>query len=150
MAEAVEMNDYEIADVTIDQVRPLLTASALPTDDLDPAKVELLGMRDQRLGSVIACVGLERYGKEALIRSLVVDSDHRGSGYGARLVDAVLHRAKAGASTLVFGVTTDADAYLSRFGFEPIEREVLTGAITTSTQLRGACPDTAIVMRKEL
>jgi len=101
-------------------------------------------------GRQVAAAGLERHGEVALLRSVVVDPAFRGAGLGASLTDRILARAREQHLTSVYLLTTTAADYFPRLGFQRIERARLPEAINASEELQGACPDTAVVMVREL
>jgi arsenate reductase (thioredoxin) len=138
----------DVTSASIAEVRSLLEGCGLPTDDLNPKRVEFLAVR--RSGAIAGCVGIELYGSQALIRSLAVGGVHRGRGIGGALLQAALARAIAAGATEVFGVTIGAADYLVRFGFEPIDRAGLVSGVAQSSQLQGACPTDAVVLRRSL
>jgi len=63
----------------------LLEAASLPTEDLERTMANFLLARDGS-GKVIGAIGVERYGRTALLRSLVVSPSYRNRGLGTRLV----------------------------------------------------------------
>lgn len=68
-----------------DEAFALLQDAGLPTPDLTPAHMEhffILGFD----GAAIGLVGLELYGRDALLRSLVVASQRRKCGLGSILL----------------------------------------------------------------
>jgi N-acetylglutamate synthase-like GNAT family acetyltransferase len=101
-------------------------------------------------GALIGCVGVERHGSQALLRSLAVEEGQRGVGVGSTLVEAALERASDGGMREAFCVTMDTADYLSRLGFETIERNEIAGPVTDAMQLRGVCPETASVLWRVL
>jgi amino-acid N-acetyltransferase len=124
----------------------LLQASELPTAGLQPSLPDFLVAEDR--GRVVGAVGLELYGESALLRSAVVDAGSRGTGVGSGLVDGVLERARARGVREIYLLTTTAERYFPRFGFVPITRSQVALPVRASEEFRGACPDTAVVMRR--
>ncbi len=98
----------------------------------------------------MGCIGLEAYGDVALLRSLAATSAVRGSGVGRRLVEGLIVGARSDGVSILYLLTTTADEYFPRFGFERITRGEIDERLQASEELRGACPDTAICMRLEL
>ena len=97
-------------------------------------------------GRAVGVAGLELYGGAALLRSVAVDAAWRGTGLGRTLVEAAL-----GAARDVRGVyllTTTAENYFPKLGFERIRREEVPSSLQASVEFREACPATAVVMRK--
>lgn len=131
-----------------DAVKDLLVRCALPPDG---AKVHLAGFLLVHDGaSLVACSGLEYYEDVALLRSVAVDSDHRGRGLGKSLVAELLaSAAKRGIGTVIL-LTTTAVEFFQRMGFSIVPRSSLPQAVMASAEFRGACPDTATVMKMTL
>ena len=51
---------------------------------------------------------------------------------------------------LVFLLTTTAERFFPKFGFEQIARDDVPPSVQASVEFRSACPASAIVMRKRL
>jgi amino-acid N-acetyltransferase len=122
-------------------VRRLLTAAKLPLEGLDDHK-ERLWVWDQR-GAVIGAIAYEAYGDKGLLRSLIVDPEHRGTGLGAMLLHSGLAEMRKAGLRDAYGLTTTIPDWLARLGWTEVEKESLPAALHKSMELRGACPDTA-------
>lgn len=118
----------------------LLEEADLPVAGVDHAESFLVARKQERL---VGCIGLEVYGDVGLLRSLVVLPDARG---GKLLVERLLETACERGISAMYLLTTTADEYFPRFGFEPIPREVADPRLQASEEFRGACPDSAICM----
>ena len=129
-------------------VEELLAASKLPLD----------GVRDHFADFIVAeqndgiegAIGLEKYDSVALLRSAVVAPQFRGSGIGARLVEEILKRAEADGIDELYLLTTTAEKYFPRFGFTVTARAAVPERLKSSAEFQGACPDTAVVMKRRL
>jgi amino-acid N-acetyltransferase len=129
-------------------VEHLLAASKLPLD----------GVRDHFQYFIVAedgdaiegAVGLEKYDSVALLRSAVVAPESRGSGIGRQLVEEALKRAEADGIDELYLLTTTAEKYFPRFGFTPTTRAAVPEKLKSSAEFQGACPDTAVVMKRRL
>jgi amino-acid N-acetyltransferase len=129
--------------------RGLLAAANLPTSDLT----------DEQLAKFFYCgpatapsalIGLEIYGAEALLRSLVVDPTVRSKGLGSALVErAEAHAATHGVGTLYL-LTTTAEDFFARRGYHRIDRTVAPAAIRTTREFAGLCPASSAFMFKRL
>lgn len=95
-------------------------------------------------GTVVGVVGLERYPRCALLRSLVVLPSWRGTGVGRRLVEAQLERLARG--TPVYLLTTSAARYFASLGFRTVPRSEAPDEIRRSVEFRSACPACAPLM----
>ena len=129
-------------------VRALLRNAQLPIDGVPD---DLAHFLVAQLGEmVVGAIGLEPYGDSALLRSAVVAPAVRGTGIGDQLVKALIDNARSAGARHLILLTTTAEGWFPRFGFERIERGEVPAAVHASAAFRGACPDSAIVMRVEL
>ena len=126
----------------------LLEAAALPLAGVPPLLENFYVA--ERAGRVVGAIGLERYGGSGLLRSAVVDSSARGFRIGEALVERLLHHAREGRLRAVYLLTTTAEGYFPRFGFERITREDVPDQVKASVEFREACPASAVVMHKIL
>jgi len=97
-------------------------------------------------GRIVASVGLELHDDVALVRSLALASDSRGTGLGAALLRRALSEAH-GREGGVYALTTTAERYLSRFGFERVPRSSVPPQLLESRELKDACPTSATVLK---
>jgi amino-acid N-acetyltransferase len=143
-------------DLVIDVATPadapvilaLLERSGLPTTGWLPHLDETLVARRGHL--VVGSAALELYADGALLRSVAVASDERGRGIGLRLARAALARAAARGVRAVFLLTTTAENFFPKVGFEPCARADVPSSVRESVEFTSACPATATVMRKRL
>jgi amino-acid N-acetyltransferase len=124
----------------------LLEAAELPTAGLEPSLPDFLVAEER--GRVVGVAGLEVYGDCALLRSAVVDAGRRGAGLGVGLIESLLRRATMRGVREIYLLTTTAEHFFPRFGFVRIPRADVAPAVRASEEFRGACPDSAIAMRK--
>jgi len=135
-------------DMDLSAVEKLLMASDLP----------LAGVRDnfssfivaEEAGEIAGAIGLEEYGSAALLRSAVVSPEHRGSGIGGKLVEQLLEQAEEAGIEELYLLTTTAEKYFPRFGFTPTTRSAVPDSVKASAEFQGACPDTAVVMKRRV
>jgi len=145
------MPEIEITDATPgdgDAIAALLQHAQLPTDDLAAHLATAFVAR--RGNQIVGSAALEVYSDGALLRSVAVDPTCRNTGLGHRLTTHALARAAEQALPAVYLLTTTADAYFPRFGFERIDRTEVPASVQASVEFRGACPASAIAMRKWL
>ena len=101
-------------------------------------------------GTIVGAAALEPYRDGGLLRSVVVAPAHQGTGLGRRLTSAALDLAASLGIRDVFLLTTTAESYFPRFGFERIARADVPAAVRSSVEFTSACPESAAVMRKRL
>ena len=129
-------------------VLALLESAKLPTDGLAPhIATTLVARRD---GRIVGSAALEVYGAGALLRSVAVDERLRGEGLGHRLTEAALALARHRHVATVYLLTTTAGDFFPRFGFKRIERTAVALAVRTSVEFTSACPDTALVLARDI
>ena len=78
---------------------------------------------------IVSCLSLESYGADlAEIRSIAVDPENRGQGFGARLIASALNEARRRGIARVFAVT-HAPQFFERQGFAAAARQSLSEKI---------------------
>ena len=132
-------------ETDLEEVKALLTTSSLPLEGVDEAFSNFIVAEGGP--SIVGTAGLELYGRFALLRSAAVVKGWQGYGVGRALIGEVISRARSRNVDSVFLLTTTAENYFPSFGFQKIERAELPVELNESAELRGACPDTATVMR---
>lgn len=131
-----------------DALLALMERAQLPTDGLRDHLDAALVARDG--DRVVGSAAIEVYADGGLLRSVAVDADHRGAGLGERLTAAAIEDAERRALPALYLLTTTAERFFPRFGFERIAREDVPASVQASIEFRGACPASAVVMLKRL
>ncbi len=98
---------------------------------------------------IIGCVGLEQYGKSALLRSLAIHPDYQNQGLGTQLTEAIIQQVKEQKIRFLFLLTDSAVGFFQKFGFQLIDREQVFENVKQSVEFTALCT-TAWVMRKTL
>jgi amino-acid N-acetyltransferase len=129
-------------------VRQLLAASGLPSADISTDRQDIILALSGR--QIIGCVALELYGDAALLRSFAVAADVRSRGVGTALYGRVLAQAALRGAKTAYVLTTTAERFCSREGFEKMERAAVPAAVAASAEFRTLCPATAVCMRRRL
>ncbi|HEY1181567.1 MAG TPA: arsenic resistance N-acetyltransferase ArsN2 [Rhodocyclaceae bacterium] len=142
--------DFDIHPVPLSgRVRALLHRNQLPTSDIEAGDAVLLfsSVREQHLAGV---VGLQVFGRLALLRSLAVSESERGRGLGGALVRyAEKHAASLGVRSLYL-LTTSADQFFAAQGYSRISRADSPAVIAATAQFSGLCPSSSAFMVKVL
>lgn len=132
----------------LSEIRALLERSQLPLAGVDE---HLPTMLVARAGErIVGAAGLEWYADGALLRSVAVEPQWRDKRLGHRLTEAALRIGAERGASAVFLLTTTAERFFPKFGFEPIDREQVPPSVRMSVEFQSACPASAIVMRKRL
>ncbi|GAA4447176.1 hypothetical protein GCM10023189_03230 [Nibrella saemangeumensis] len=129
-------------------VSALLESVQLPVNDLPTGLPGfIVALDDERL---IGSAGVESFESIGLLRSVAVDPDYRDHKLGRRLVDAVLETARQQGVREAYLITTTADQYFERYGFERVERNTVPSPVAATQQFSQLCPASAVVMKKSL
>lgn len=132
----------------LSEIRALLERLHLPLADVDQHLTTMLVAREG--DEIVGTAGLELYADGALLRSVAVEPRRQGTQLGHQLTDAALKLATNCGANTVFLLTTTAERFFPRFGFEQIGREEVPPSVRESVEFQSACPASAIVMRKPL
>ena len=142
------MNIVTATPSDLPDIVSLLKAAALPVAGIERHVETALVARDAR--QLLGCAAVEVYGQAGLLRSVAVDPEHRGEGWGERLTTAALELARKRGVRDIYLLTTTASHFFPRFGFTAIPRSELDPALAQSEELRGACPASALAMHASL
>ncbi|ELZ22816.1 N-acetyltransferase GCN5 [Haloterrigena salina JCM 13891] len=129
-------------------VERLLSDEGLPSADVrsSPARFYVGYDGDERIG----VGGLERYGTDGLLRSVVVERSARADGYGTALCAALERRARADGVETLYLLTTTAAEFFAERGYEYVERTDAPSAIRETTEFDELCPASAACLRKSV
>ena len=124
----------------------LLTASALPIAGVAEVFPAGFVVSCDDAGEVEAVAGVEVHGHVGLLRSVAVRADRRGTGLGQAVSAAAVAWARAAGLTDLYLLTTTADRFFPRLGFQSVDRTSLPDILSESAELRGACPASAVAL----
>lgn len=100
-------------------------------------------------GEPVGAGGLEFAGDVALLRSVVVEPDERGEGYGRALVEELLDRAAEEATT-AYLLTTTAEEFFDGLDFEHVDRDRVPSDVRSTAYFSERCPSGATCMKRDL
>ena len=129
-------------------VLELLEKNKLPLEGVEPWFGNFLVALDK--GLAVGAAGYERYDDYALLRSVVVAESMRGTGIGELLVQQVIEAAQSAGVRSVYLLTTTAEHYFPKFGFQKTAREEAPEPLKASEEFVHACPASASVMFRDL
>jgi amino-acid N-acetyltransferase len=126
----------------------LLKDNELPYSDINTESVQLFSIEQDK--QTIGIIGFEQYGKHGLLRSFVIEKQYRSKGLGARILSDFEKMASEQGITEFFILTTTADKFFARNGFEVFDRNAVPQLIANTTEFDSICPASAVCMRKIL
>lgn len=143
-----------MTDIALERARPddlaavlaLLREQHLPTDDLDRHLATTLVARQG--GRIVGSVAIEVYPDGGLLRSVAVAGGLQGQGVGRALTEAAFALARDAGLRTLYLLTTTAEGYFPKFGFQPIARDDVPASVRTSVEFATACPASAVAMHR--
>jgi amino-acid N-acetyltransferase len=125
----------------------LLEAAGLPVADLTEAHLNhffYYGSATEPNG----LIGLELYGRQALLRSLVVAPPARSAGLGGALLEHAESHARATGAQSIFLLTTTAEPFFRRRGYVLADRADAPALIRNTREFGDICPASSAFMVK--
>ncbi|WP_254599365.1 arsenic resistance N-acetyltransferase ArsN2 [Burkholderia lata] len=144
----MKMNIREAQPSDLNPIRKLLEDSQLPLEDVTALLLDdfLVAVGPDLMG----VIGLERFGSNALLRSLVVSGDGRSRGLGQELVQIMEKRARATGVSSLWLLTTTAKVFFQKAGYTTVHRNEVPTMVQGSREFAELCPATAVCMCKHL
>jgi amino-acid N-acetyltransferase len=127
----------------------LLESAGLPVSDLTDAYMEhffYVGPASAPIG----LVGVEMCGMDALLRSLVVNPEHRSAGLGQTLVAHAESHARGQGARAIYCLTTTAEAFFRRRGYVDADRDRAPTAVRETREFSAICPASSAFLVKKL
>lgn len=144
----IEVKLKEVTKEDIPLIVRLLRSNGLPYEDI-PSKICYLFIG--YVGSrIIGIGGMEIYGNYGLLRSLVIEESLRGKGYGFALCNKLIEHGRLKGINEIHLLTTTADDFFKKIGFERIERNMAPAVIQNTTEFKSLCPSSAVCMRMKI
>jgi amino-acid N-acetyltransferase len=132
-----------------DGLKAALTKAGLPADDIfTPGPQFWRFTTDDDVPAGFG--GIEMYGADALMRSVVTLPPLRGRGVGQGIVRALEAEAIVMKCGAVWLLTTTAREFFGKLGYAAVDRADVPGAIRATAQFSSLCPDSATVMVRRL
>ncbi|MEP6884170.1 MAG: arsenic resistance N-acetyltransferase ArsN2 [Gammaproteobacteria bacterium] len=130
-------------------VSQLLQVAGLPTTDLASAHEFQIWIVESG-ASILGVIGLERFGREALLRSLAVAPEQRKRGLGHQLVARLEQDAWGDGIQQLILLTETADAFFRSLGYVVTNRSYVSKEVKQSAEFQSLCPVSAVCMSKAI
>src|SRR6266436_2873510 len=131
-----------------ESIRVLLKDNGLPTSDLMSSKPQFIVACEGE--TVVAAGALQCFGASALLRSVAVAPELRGTGLGRIVVEDLERLACVARITQLVLLTETAKRFFERQGYRVIERTDVPKDVRESEEFRSLCPASATCMMKTL
>ena len=130
-------------------IKSFLADCGLPSDDISASHLDnFFFLKDS--GQIVGSVGLEICGEFGLLRSLALSESLRRQGIGTQLVEHIEEYARSQNIRSIYLLTTTADQFFARIGYQTIARENAPEPVQETTEFQSICPASAICMYKQL
>jgi amino-acid N-acetyltransferase len=129
-------------------IRTLLESCHLPTSDLLSSNPQFIVACEE--ARIVAAGALQPFGSTALLRSVAVASDLRGTGLGRIIVQDLERMARAAGISRLVLLTESAKLFFQHLAYHVIERQDVPQAVQASEEFRSLCPASATCMAKTL
>ncbi len=126
-----------------------LAAEGLPIEDIEAEGKDFFAFRN-RAGALVGFAGMEIFGTEALLRSLVVLPPVRERTYGTAIALWMTAEAARRGVRRLFLLTTTAAPFFAKLGFRRVDRKEVPAAIASTAEFSRLCPSSAVLMTKSL
>jgi UDP-N-acetylmuramate: L-alanyl-gamma-D-glutamyl-meso-diaminopimelate ligase len=131
------------------QIRELLARCELADPATDDDFPVFFYLRNE--SGMVGCVALEVIGEDAILRSLSVDPDWRGSGYGWILADTAIQQARVRGVRRIYLLTEFAsDFFAGKHGFRVVDRSTVSAAVTRTRAFQSSTGSAFVAMRLDL
>ncbi|MCY1526056.1 Acetyltransferase (GNAT) family protein [compost metagenome] len=101
-------------------------------------------------GQHIGYAGLEVYGPDALLRSVLIVPRHRKRGLGSLVVSEMEKLARQAGIESLHLLTTDQAPFFERIGYVITQRQLAPAEIAGTLQFKSLCPSSASYLWKTL
>ena len=130
-------------------IRQLLTLCGLPHEDITLQHLcHFWAMKEK--GQIIGVVGLEVFGRLALLRSLAVDPRFRNRGLAQQLTKKAEEYAASLKIEVLCLLTVTAEGFFQKQGYEKLARDAAPQEIKGTDEFQGLCPASSALMVKQI
>lgn len=119
----------------LNEIVSLLSSAGLPSEDAGLHLENFIVARDG--GNVVGAVGIQIYGSDALLRSLVVHPGARGRGISRQLAQRIVASAQSHGVRHLYLLTTTIEGLCSKWGFQKVDRKDAPEEIKNSAEFQG-------------
>lgn len=142
------MKIRQATDTDLVSVESLLKDNSLPFSDCGE-HIDNFFLKEDK-NNIIGIGGIEVYGSNGLIRSIVVTQDYRGKGVATEIMQTIKEKALYLGVKKLYLLTESANEYFEKHGFMAIKRTEAPETIMNTKQFRELCPSSAVIMYLEV
>ena len=130
------------------EIIALLATEKLPTKDL-PFELDHFLVAEEN-GTIVGVAGLEIYENNGLLRSVAVDVAFRNKNIAGELLMKIEDLAVSKGLQAIYLLTETAPDYFIKKDYLKTERSEVPSAMQQSSEFSFVCPQSAILLKKEI
>lgn len=130
-------------------IRQLLKSCGLPQEDLQRDHFKNFIVYKEK-GLILGVVGLEIFGRIALLRSLAVEGRHRNQGIASQMISKIEEYGRSQQISKLYLLTTSAEEFFAKRGYQRIDRKLAPPEIKATREFQDLCPDSSVCLTKDL
>lgn len=130
-------------------IRQLLISCGLPQEDLHRDHFIHFVVYKER-GLILGVVGLQIFGRIALLRSLAVNERYRNRGIASQMVAKIEEYGRSQQIEKLYLLTTSAEEFFAKRGYQRIDRKFAPPEIKATREFQNLCPDSSVCLTKDL
>jgi len=138
----------EISNEDINNAKRLLKENDLCYNDIPKENLDIFKVLEGKV--IVGYLGLEHYGSDAVLRSVVIKDNFRGKNFGRKITLLGIDAARNRGIKSLYLLTITAKNFFFKFGFKVMVRKDVPEAIGKSEEFLNFCPDTATCMMLSL
>ncbi len=138
----------KISSEEVDEAKFLLKENDLCYADIPKRNLDIFKVLDNN--EIVGYLGLEYYGIDAVLRSVVIKDEFRGQNLGRKMTLLAIDAAKTKGIESLYLLTLTAKDFFSKLGFKVMGRKDVPEAVGKSEEFLNFCPDTATCMKLSL
>jgi amino-acid N-acetyltransferase len=143
------LNKHELARDELVRLSAELKANSLPASDLQTGAGRFFDFRTEQ-NEVLGYAGIEIFGRDGLLRSVLVLPAWRKRGIGRTLVEMMAAFARARGVERLYLLTMDRADFFAARGFGILARAEAPAPIAASSEFAALCPASAVLMCRDL
>lgn len=132
----------------IKNIVELLGEYNLPTQDVGVSDIRFYVSKEGE--ELIACLGIEMFEDNALLRSVAIKRRNAHQGLGTELIKFILTESRELNIQALFLLTETAAPFFEKIGFFVVERNDVPLSIQSSTEFTELCAESATCMKISL
>ncbi len=129
-------------------IKALLANNNLPFEDIGTENQSFWTSKHNQ--QLLGCIGIERFGPRAILRSMAVAEAHRGNGIAQNLYQTLIADCIANQIVELTLLTNTAKGFFDKMGWEVVHRDSVHSEVKQSAEFSHLCPVSATVMQLSL